>query len=81
MVNIIPISLVLLLSAAQFFSDRLNIERSKYREHIISFAAAIAITYLLFNFLPEAYKNSEGLALFVPLISGFVLIHLVYALI
>ena len=77
MLNIIPFSLVLLLSAAQFFSDRLNIERSKYREHIISFAAAIAITYLLLSFLPEAYKNSEGISLFVPLISGFVLIHLV----
>jgi len=76
MPSIIPFSLVFLLSLAQFFSDRLNIERSVFREYISSFAAAIAITYLLFSFLPEAYNNSSGLVLFVPLISGFVLIHL-----
>jgi len=76
MPNPLPFVLVLLLSAVQFLSDRINIERSIFREHISSFAAAIAITYLLFNFLPEVYKNSEGVVLFVPLIAGFVLIHL-----
>ncbi|MBI2141844.1 hypothetical protein HYU16_05510, partial [Candidatus Woesearchaeota archaeon] len=43
----------LLLSIAQFLSDRINIERSRYRQHLASFAAAISITYLLLSFLPE----------------------------
>ncbi|MBS3133383.1 hypothetical protein J4470_04675 [Candidatus Woesearchaeota archaeon] len=73
---LMPFGMVLLLSAVQFFSDRINIERSTLKGHISSFAAAIAITYLLFNFLPEAYKKSEGLVLFFPLILGFALIHL-----
>lgn len=71
-----PFALVLSLSAVQFFSDRISIERSRYREHLISFAAAIAITYLLFNFLPKAYMESSGFTLFIPLITGFAFIHL-----
>ncbi len=74
--NLAPFALVLSLSLVQFLSDRINVERSRYREHVISFAAAIAITYLLFSFLPKAYGESSGLTLFVPLIAGFALIHL-----
>ncbi len=74
--HLVPFALVLSLSLVQFLSDRINIERSKYREHLISFAAAISITYLLFSFLPKAYGESSGLALFVPLIVGFAFIHL-----
>ncbi len=73
---LIPFALVLSLSLIQFLSDRINIERSKYREHLISFAAAIAITYLLFSFLPKVYVESSGLTLFVPIILGFAFIHL-----
>ncbi len=71
-----PFALVLSLSAVQFLSDRISIERSRYREHLISFAAAISITYLLFSLLPKAYGESSGLTLFVPLIAGFAFIHL-----
>ncbi len=74
--RLIPFALVLSLSLVQFLSDRINIERSKYREHLISFAAAISITYLLFSLLPKAYLGSSGLTLFVPLIAGFIFIHL-----
>ncbi len=73
---LVPFSLVLSLSLVQFLSDRISIERSRYREHLISFAAAISITYLLFSFLPKAYGESSGLTLFVPLIAGFAFIHL-----
>ncbi len=73
---LVPFALVLSLSLVQFLSDRINIERSRYREHLISFAAAISITYLLFSFLPKAYRESSGLTLFVPLIAGFAFIHL-----
>ncbi len=76
MSNFAPFALVFLLSLVQFLSDRINIERSRHREYLISFAAAISITYLLFSFLPKAYGESSGLALFVPLIAGFTLIHL-----
>lgn len=74
--QLVPFALVLSLSAVQFLSDRISIERSKYREHLISFAAAIAITYLLFNFLQKAYMESSGFTLFLPLITGFAFIHL-----
>jgi hypothetical protein len=77
MPGVIPLALVFLLSLAQFFSDRINIERSKYKEYFVSFAASIAITYLLFSLLPEAYGSSSGAVLFIPLILGFVLIHLI----
>lgn len=77
MSNLAQFAVILFLSAAQFLSDRINIERSKYRQHITSFAAAIAITYLLFSFLPKAYQNSTGLVLFIPMIAGFAFIHLV----
>ena len=76
MPSVIAFAVVFVLSLAQFFSDRINIERSKYREHIASFAAAVAITYLLFSFLPKAYQDSSGFMLFGPLIAGFALIHL-----
>ena len=76
MQNVAPFALIFLLSAMQFLSDKINIERSKYREYISSFAAAIAITYLLFSFLPKAYENSSGLTLFIPMITGFTFIHL-----
>lgn len=74
---IIPFLLVALLSLSQFFSDKINIEKSKHRNELISFASAIAVTYLLFNLLPEVYRNSEGPILFIPLIFGFSMIHLV----
>ncbi len=74
--RLVPFALVLSLSAVQFLSDRISIERSRYREYLISFAAAIAITYLLFNFLPKAYMESSGFTLFLPLITGFAFIHL-----
>lgn len=76
MSNAVQFAVIVLLSAAQFLSDRINIERSRYREHLISFAAAISITYLLFNFLPKAYTESSGFTLFLPLITGFAFIHL-----
>ena len=76
MPSLLPFSLVFLLSLSQFLSDRINIERSVLREYASSFAAAIAVTYLLLSFLPEAYSKSSGLILFIPLITGFLLIHL-----
>ncbi len=72
----VPFLFVILLSAVQFLSDRLTVERSRYSDVVTSFASAIAITYLLFNLLPEAYSNSSGALLFVPLIVGFTFIHL-----
>ncbi|MBI2663953.1 hypothetical protein HYX10_01270 [Candidatus Woesearchaeota archaeon] len=76
MVSALAFTLVSILSMAQFFSDRISVEGSKYREYFRSFAAAIAITYLLFSFLPEAYTRSAGLELFAPIITGFLLIHM-----
>src|SRR3989344_2861517 len=76
MPGVIPFVVVVVLAAVQFLSDSINIERSKYREELISFGAAIAVTYLLFSFLPKAYTGSSGFLLFIPLISGFMFIHL-----
>lgn len=66
----------LLLSVAQFLSDRINIERSRYRQHIASFAAAISITYLFLSFLPEIYKEGFVISAYFPLLLGFTAIHL-----
>jgi hypothetical protein len=63
------------LSIAQFLSDRFSVEQSRYREYISSFAAAIAITYLLLVFLPEAYRRSPSPGMLIPLLFGFALIH------
>ncbi len=76
----------LLLSLAQFLSDRINIERSKYRQHIASFAAAISITYLLLGLLPETYSaysgaGAFGVAAFLPVVAGFTMIHLLEKLV
>lgn len=73
---LIQFGVIFALSAAQFFSDKVNIEKSSFREHISSFAAAVAITYLLLNLLPKAYRDSSGAELFIPLMSGFLMIHL-----
>ncbi len=77
MSNVAQFAVILLLSGAQFLSDKINIERSKFRPYLISFAAGIAITYLLFSFLPEAYSKSTGILLFLPLMSGFAFIHII----
>lgn len=66
----------LLLSTAQFLSDKINIERSRFRQHLASFGAAIAITYLLLVLLPEAYRNGFTVPDYIPLLLGFVAIHL-----
>lgn len=66
----------LLLSIAQFLSDKINIERSRYRQHLASFAAAISITYLLLSFLPETYAGGFTVLGYLPLVLGFVAIHL-----
>ncbi|MBI2176415.1 hypothetical protein HYU40_03665 [Candidatus Woesearchaeota archaeon] len=66
----------LLLGMAQFLSDRINIERSRFRQHLASFGAAIAITYLLLVLLPEAYSSGFTVPAYVPLLLGFVAIHL-----
>ena len=75
---LLPFALVLSLSAVQFLSSHVNIEQSKYRQQLISFAAAIALTYLLFSLFPKVYDNSEGstMTLYAPLIGGFALIYL-----
>ena len=66
----------LLLSTAQFLSDKINIERSMFRQHLASFGAAIAITYLLLVFLPETYRSGFTVSAYFPLLLGFVAIHL-----
>lgn len=66
----------LLLSIAQFLSDRINIERSEYRQHIASFAAAISITYLFLSFLPEIYEEGFAVSAYFPMLLGFTTIHL-----
>lgn len=75
---LLPLLLVFSLSVVQFLSSHVNIEQSRYRQQLISFAAAIALTYLLFSLFPKAYENSEGMTmtLYVPLIGGFALIYL-----
>ena len=77
MKDVLPFILVLSLSGVQFLSSRFNIEQSRYRHQLISFAAAIALTYLLFSLLPKAYHNSSGMILYVPLMGGFALIYLI----
>ena len=72
----VQFGVILALSIAQFFSDKMNIEKSAFRGPLSSFAAAVAIAYLLLNLLPKAYANSSGAGLFVPLMAGFVMIHL-----
>ena len=73
---LIEIGIIFALSLSQFFSDRINIEKSNFRDHLTSFAAAIAIAYLLLHILPSAYNNSENLELFAPLTGGFIVIYL-----
>lgn len=75
---LLPFALVFSLSVVQFLSSRVNIEQSKYRQQIVSFAAAIALTYLLFSLFPKTYDHSDGMnmTLYIPLIGGFALIYL-----
>ena len=75
MFALIEFGIISLLSMAQFFSDRANIEKSKFRDYLVSFASSIAIAYLLFHILPQAYNNSENLELFFPMAGGFILIY------
>lgn len=65
-----------ILSVAQFLSDKINIERSRFRQHLASFGAAIAITYLILVLLPETYGNGLTVMAHFPLLAGFVTIHL-----
>lgn len=71
----------LVLSIAQFLSDKINIERSRYSHHIASFAAAVAITYLLLSFLPDVYREGFTVLAYLPLVLGFVSIYLLEKLV
>ena len=76
MTALAELGIIFALSLSQFFSDRVNIEKSNFRNHLISFAASIAIAYLLLHILPNAYNNSKNLELFIPLTGGFIVIYL-----
>ena len=76
MSQLIQFAVVIALSAIQFFSDKISIEKSRFRGHIASFASAVAISYLLLNLIPKAYQDSSGVELFLPVMAGFTSIHL-----
>ncbi len=70
-----------LLSVAQFMSDKVNIERSRHRQSLASFGAAIAVSYLFLVLLPEAYGRGFSAFSYAPLLFGFAAIHLLEKLI
>jgi hypothetical protein len=65
----------LMLTLTQYLSDKINIERSKRRQDIAAFAAAIAISYLILVFLPETYSGGLSVVFFFPILIGFTTIH------
>lgn len=71
--------LTVILSLADFLSEGLLHPKQKYRERLLSFAAGVAVTYLLIKLLPEIYERvtNGGNILFFMILLGFLIIFLI----
>lgn len=75
----IALGLGVLIGGAHFFGENLKIDKKTKHYRIISFAAGISIAYLFLNLLPHVYEAASILKnwLFIFLLLGFALVHLV----
>lgn len=76
---ILVIILSIILGVVQYFGEKIYKVCGRYYKHIISFSAGLAITYLFLDLFPSFSENviNTNQFLFIFLLVGFVLIHLV----
>ena len=76
---IIAIILAVILGVVQYFKEKTFKACGSYYKHVISFSAGIAITYLFLDLFPSFSEKVLKLnqLLFIFLLIGFVVIHLV----
>lgn len=75
----LPIIFSLILGATHFWNENIQIKQDYVRVRFISFIAGISVTYVFLNLLPEVYQGFEvfNRFIFVSLLAGFTLAHLV----
>ena len=69
----------LILSIAHYYSEEFCVKCNLFRTELISFAAGIGVTYIFVELLPtfsDLIGNSSNL-LFLTILIGFVLVHLI----
>ena len=75
----IAILLAIILGFVQYFGENINKACGRYYKHAISFSAGVAITYLFLDLFPSfsIEITNKNQFLFIFLLVGFVIIHLV----
>jgi hypothetical protein len=76
---LIPILLSALIAIAHYFSDKIGLIRSEFREHLISFVAGVSMVYVFVNLYPEFYKAASvgNPLILTAVLVGFVTVHLI----
>jgi zinc transporter ZupT len=69
----------LLLGVIHFFSESIQVSKSRARWRLISFAAGLSIAYLFLDLLPHTYHTAVDLRewVFLFLLLGFTVFHLI----
>jgi len=71
--------MAVILGAVQFFSERISEKCGRYYIHVTSFSAGVSTAYLLLDLIPHFSHRAVQISrfLFLSLLGGFVVIHLV----
>ena len=79
LVNIVLIVLGILLFLSHYFNEKILVKLKKNSVMLTSFVAGISVSYLFLYLFPKLYEGVEYLnkTLFVYVLLGFVLLHIV----
>ncbi|MBN1385494.1 hypothetical protein JW968_00785 [Candidatus Woesearchaeota archaeon] len=72
-----PIFFGLVMALALYFGQTFSANRTRYYVHLVSFSAGVSITYLFLELLPNFALSVQNRFLFLSLLVGFIMIHLV----
>ena len=74
---VVSIAFGTIIGIAHYFNELFSLKSEKYRNKIISFSAGISITYIFLHLLPEFIAAQINRFIFLSILLGFVIFHLV----
>ncbi len=74
---VVSIAFGTIIGIAHYFNELFSLKSEKYRNKIISFSAGISITYIFLHLLPEFIAAQTSRFVFLSILFGFVIFHIV----
>jgi hypothetical protein len=74
---VVSIAFGIIIGIAHYFNELFSLKSEKYRNKVISFSAGISITYIFLHLLPEFIAAQASRFIFLSILFGFVIFHIV----